>query len=360
MVGFPISSEVVIMSEANSTPELDPHVYIPPNSLDMIGCQLFRPSQITTIPDRFNWLWDGYLALQQITLLTGQWKIGKTSLLSCLLSRMGQGGELVGLEVKPGRAIVLSEEGASLWRGRSLRHGIGEHVEFAFRPFLHRPTMRHWGMLMENLKQIHRREKLDLVVFDPLATLWPCRDENSVASILEALEPIRDLAREGPAVLLLHHPRKLHSNGGCDSRGSGAMTAFVDCLMEMHWFAPAGEPDRRRRLMAWSRRDTTPRQLLIEMTADGTDYVTANPAEPEGLLIGIIVQLLEAQPNLCASEILDRWPAGQPRPRPAALYAVLSRAIQDDLLVRTGTGNRYDPYRFRCKGSEAIVNQDPV
>src|SRR5207244_2463356 len=41
-----------------------------------------------------TWLWQGYLAPGNVTLLTSQWKAGKTTLLSILLDRMKTGGTL--------------------------------------------------------------------------------------------------------------------------------------------------------------------------------------------------------------------------------------------------------------------------
>src|SRR6202007_2157095 len=43
------------------------------------------------------WLWQGYLSPGKVTLLTSQWKSGKTTLVSLLLARMQQGGQLAGL-----------------------------------------------------------------------------------------------------------------------------------------------------------------------------------------------------------------------------------------------------------------------
>ena len=40
------------------------------------------------------WLWRGYLAPGNVTLLTSQWKSGKTTLLSVLLARRVAGGTL--------------------------------------------------------------------------------------------------------------------------------------------------------------------------------------------------------------------------------------------------------------------------
>ena len=43
-----------------------------------------------------DWLWQGYLAPAMTTLLTSQWKSGKTTLVSVLLARLERGGQLLG------------------------------------------------------------------------------------------------------------------------------------------------------------------------------------------------------------------------------------------------------------------------
>src|SRR5262249_16767528 len=80
--------------------------------LEMLSCPLYRRSHIAHLDRPMPWLWDGYVSRFQLTLLTGQWKIGKTTLLAALLARMGAGGELAGRRVSPGRAVVITEEGA--------------------------------------------------------------------------------------------------------------------------------------------------------------------------------------------------------------------------------------------------------
>src|SRR6266849_10698294 len=79
--------------------------------------------------DEMNWLWRGYLAPGQLTLLTSLWKSGKTTLLSVLLSRMKDGGELLGLPVRPAKALVVSEENPALWHRRRQRLTFGEHTD---------------------------------------------------------------------------------------------------------------------------------------------------------------------------------------------------------------------------------------
>jgi hypothetical protein len=56
------------------------------------------------------WLWHGYLGPGRVTVLTSQWKTGKTTLLSLLLARMLEGGELGGRAVAAGKALIISEE----------------------------------------------------------------------------------------------------------------------------------------------------------------------------------------------------------------------------------------------------------
>ena len=48
------------------------------------------------------WLWHGYLAAGNVTLLTSQWKSGKTTLMSVLQSRLKTGGLLAGRPLRPG------------------------------------------------------------------------------------------------------------------------------------------------------------------------------------------------------------------------------------------------------------------
>src|SRR5438552_9943583 len=88
-----------------------------------------------------EWLWPGYLAAGNVTLLTSQWKTGKTTLLSLLLDRMKSGGVLAGRVVKPGKAVILSEETPVLWLERSRRFDFAEHVVWLCRPFAQLPRM---------------------------------------------------------------------------------------------------------------------------------------------------------------------------------------------------------------------------
>src|SRR5947209_19628886 len=61
------------------------------------------------------WVWDGVVAEDAVTLLSAPEKTGKTTLLSLLLDRRRQGGQVLGRAVSPGRTILCSEEHDLLW-----------------------------------------------------------------------------------------------------------------------------------------------------------------------------------------------------------------------------------------------------
>src|ERR1700756_3653645 len=80
------------------------------------------------------WIWDGLVAEEAITLLSAPEKTGKTTLLSLLLDRRREGGQLLGRRVRPGRTILCSEENGSLWALRQPPLNFGPQLEY------HHPT----------------------------------------------------------------------------------------------------------------------------------------------------------------------------------------------------------------------------
>src|SRR2546427_417676 len=86
-----------------------------------------------------------------------------------------------------------------------------------------------------------------------LSGLLAGRDEGNAAGMLEGLMPLQRLSGQGVAVLVLHHPRKGEPAPGQAARGSGALSGYVDILVEMSWLSRADAEDRRRLLRAWSR-----------------------------------------------------------------------------------------------------------
>jgi AAA domain len=313
--------------------------------------QPLRPDELANAAQkRLSWLWHGYLAPGKLTALISPPKTGKTTLLSLLLARFAQGGQVADLAVAPTRALVVSEESASDWDERCQRLGIGPNVQFLCRPFHGaRPTDDQWLALIASLESLHRQEPLDLVVIDALAAMLPGYAETCAPKMLDCLLPLQALANLGLAVWLLHHPAKGKRADGQASRGTGALTGFVDIVMEMSCCRRARSRDRRRRICAYSRYVEMPRHLIIELNADGADYLVRTDAAgtPDVQSWPEVHEILErAHEKLSQQAMLEWWPEEERRPDRSTLSRWLKRATQKGLIRCAGTGLRNDPFIY--------------
>jgi hypothetical protein len=124
----------------------------------------------------------------------------------------------------------------------------------------------------------------------------------------------------------------------------------------MHWAGSAAHESRRRRLLAWSRFEETPRRALLQLSDCGTDYdlVEEEPGVPTDGVVGVLESILRSAPDLTAREVRERWPAGSDRPRLRAVTEWLRELSDEGRLVRSGHGHRYVPFRYR------LVDEGPA
>jgi hypothetical protein len=307
------------------------------------------------------WLWQGYLAAGKTTVLTSQWKAGKTTLVSLLLSRLRRGGMLADLPVTPGAAVIVTEESTSDWDARCRHLGIDDGHRFLCRPFKRRPSLTEWLALIDAIATLNQREGVSLAVIDTLAHFLPGNIENTASRLLECLVPLHELAQRGMCVLLNHHPRKGRTLAGQASRGSGALPSFADIVIEMSWFSRPEDADRRRRLRAYSRLAETPRHLVIELSADGRDYARAMVTEADLECWPELEQLLaRGLRKMTRQEIRDVWPAGRRKPDPATLWRWLEQGVAQGLLHREGSGKSNEPYRYWLADHDDLVHGPPL
>jgi hypothetical protein len=320
--------------------------------------------EMSPAPAEVPWLWHGYLAPSNITLLTSRWKTGKTTLLSVLLARRAAGGTLAGRALKPGRTAVVCEEGEWHWQQRRRTLDFGNDVAFFCQPFERgRPTLRQWEGLMNSIALLDGDRAVDLAVIDPLAPFLPGRNENSAEVMLRALMPLDHLLSAGIAVLLLHHPRKGQPLDGQAARGSGALLGHVDITIEMWPYPGAGEADRRRVLRAGSRYAATPRQLVIEWNADGTDYLARGTLADEEFReewLQLAPYFASAPAKLTRRELRTLLPTGRGSPSDRTVWRLLERAVAEGVLLREGTGHRDEPFRYWLPQREAEWMKDPL
>jgi hypothetical protein len=327
---------------------------MPPNSFASLPMDQITVSG--TIPS-VSWLWHGYLARGNLTLLTSLWKAGKTTLIAGLLQRLGLGGKFLDRDCAPARALVVSEESPELWAERLRSMPIGPHARLMARPFLTRPSLAAWADLIDHALDLRAADKLDLLVVDPLASFLPGRSEADVGTLLDMLHPLQRLASAGAAVLLLHHPRKQSAEEGNAARGGGALLGFVDIILELHRVGGLPSDERRRRLIGLSRHAPTPRRLVYEWDpATGAFATVADPHEKRYRENWETVRSILAGRSSAAThnELSMDWPADRARPSAGVLYDWLNRAFEEKLVRRQGRGTRTDPYRYRLPNADDV------
>jgi len=227
--------------------------------------------------------------------------------------------------------------------------------------FRRKPQLDDWRALIDRVARLQAEHGLNLLVLDPLAAFLPGRDENTAGPMLETLMSLRQLTGLGMSVLLLHHPRKGELAVGQAARGSGALSAFVDILLEMRWHNRPDSEDRRRRLVCFSRHAETPRQLVIELSADGTDYLAHGSYEDEEFTAcweRLKMVLEDATYKLNRREIREQWPPDYKKPQESTFWRWLERAVDRGLVSRDGTGRRNEPFRYWLPSQEAIWRRE--
>jgi hypothetical protein len=156
----------------------------------------------------------------------------------------------------------------------------------------------------------------------------------------------------------LHHPAKGPRADGQAARGSGALTGLADVVMEMACYRRARSRDRLRRICAYSRYAQTPRHLIVELNADGTDYLVRTDAAGTPLVQPwpeLHHLLAHASDKLTQQEILQRWPAEGDAPERSTLSRWLKRATEQGVVCCSGTGYRGDALRYWLPGREPLL-----
>jgi len=291
------------------------------------------------------------LARGCLTLLTSQWKSGKTTLLAHLLAKMETGQPFAGLPVQQGRALIISEESQALWFERARKLGLKDH-RLTCRPFEGIPDRAQWRQLLQYIENLHDELDLGLVVIDPLIMFFPSYTEIDAASAAQSLAELRAVADRGLAVLILHHPKKGETREGQAARGIGALNAQVDIVLEMSYFSNPASGDRRRQIVAFSRFEETPRRLLLELKPDGSDYTVLTPQAAGEHGVILLDLLRQAIAPVTAASLRARWPDSHTRPDLTTLRRWLARLTEQGLIVQEGNGRKNAPYRYAVREGE--------
>jgi hypothetical protein len=209
-----------------------------------------------------------------------------------------------------------------------------------------KPDPARWLAFLAHVRSVNASGQYDLLVFDPLSNLWPVRDENDAAQVQAALMPLHGFG-ERSAILASHHPRKSDGKEATASRGSGALTAFVDIILELRRFCPENNQDRKRVLTAYGRYDETPDELVVELATEG-QYVSHGTRREKVArdLTTDIARLLPCQPpGLTDEEVMKALP-DDGRPGKQKLLDSLRVGSERGDWHREGKGRRNSPFTY--------------
>lgn len=314
---------------------------------DEQGLEALVSSALQATDPQLAWIMRDCIARGSVTLLSALWKAGKTTWLAHLLRTMENGGEFCGRTVAPGKVLVISEEHQGRWAERRDKLGIGDHVSFLIRPFMQKPGLGDWYRFVDGVAGLVAKEPRDLIIIDTVANLWPVADENDASLVQAALMPLHQLAKAS-ALLLVHHLGKADGRQATGSRGSGALTAWVDAILELRRYAPEDHQDRRRVIHGFARWDTVPSELVIELAQDGTGYQAHG--DRHDVTMGVLMRTLaetlpEQPPGMNYDEIREAW---EPKPPPTKqiLVNALHRGVDKGEIERGGPGTRGKPFTY--------------
>lgn len=291
--------------------------------------------ELNQVNDGVDWIWQNFIARGNISLISGLPKSGKTTLNANVISKMKDGGYLAG-EIHPTRVLYVTEDAKRIWKARVTDLGINGNLELVF-------VRDQRRGLIDSLVARVRRGDIDLVVIDPIANFLGIEDENDSAKMIQALLPLKRLQAEDVGILLCHHPRKSGGDYGMSARGSGALTGFVDVVIDFDRpVGASGADDRRRVLKVYSRIDMcfeTHLELAdegyVEITPENRSQMNRKKKRSE------LLDLLGGE-TLTARELSERSDGKYSERRIREMADLAGLDIE-----KLGSGSKNDPFRYR-------------
>jgi RecA-family ATPase len=211
--------EKVILAENNP-------LQLYPETLDALLALNFPPKE---------WLIEGLLPAQALTILSGASNSYKTWLMLQMALNITQGKRLFGeLETRAANVLIVDEESQpnGLYeRFKQLQVPDGLPIWWLSRR-LHKITDEGY---LDSIISRCAALNIELVIFDSL-TRMHSGEENSVRDMSKVMEAFKTLTDFGVAVLIAHHTRKDVAgsyNPDNSMRGSSDILAAIDCHITM-------------------------------------------------------------------------------------------------------------------------------
>jgi AAA domain len=291
-------------------------------------------------PAEPDWIWNGYLAPGSITLLAGKPKSGKSTLACGLAEALNAGvdGFLEQALRKVG-VIYLSEEGAGTLKPK-LTGRIRTLTRDGAWP---RPS---WAALITAAIEEANRVGATVIIVDSLS-FWSSLgegQENDSAVMQGILGALIAATSSGLAVVLVHHQRKGGGEDGDAVRGSGAIFAAVDMLIEVE---RAKGDSTHRQLVATGRwRDAPPVLIVAHDPRERSWRVIGEAGDRDaagelGIRDRILESLPSEEPGVTENELVEVVEIDKRK-----VSGPLRKLVAEGAVMRAGEGRAYHPFRY--------------
>lgn len=295
------------------------------------------------------WIWEAGLLCGEFTVLLGRWKIGKSTLLTELFRCVSKGEPMLGHRTNATHIAIITEEPLSIWDRRAKDYQLPDSLFiWPMHDMLLLPVNDRVDWIINRVSL----ETIGLIVIDSLGPFLPPGAEGNSTVMADFLASLRK-AKGMPAILLVHHPAKVHSRDMA-FRGTSLLPASAHAIMELQDYSRDPADAHRRVLKITSRVPPSPRWLAYEWQPDQYSLQTiAMPTHGHWCcdrdLLKVILAILAERPNSTATvrDLHADWPDDAPPCSRSTLLRELHTAIHQGILSRTGRGIKTDPFVYQ-------------
>lgn len=227
-------------------------------------------------PEPVDWIAEGVVARGTLTLLAGREKEGKSLIALALAARLAAGGgDLVGIDVQAGRALIVDGENGQREIHRRIR-ALGLTSEQAGQLEVFEAVNHDLRSNLDELDRVLETHQPDLLVLDSWRSLWG-GEENDSGEVARVLDPLRALVRRHQvAAILIHHLSRAGAY-----RGSTAIGASVEAVVALERNPEDDDRRRRRMRMLACRYEQEAPDRWLRIEADRSrGLLLIDPAEP--------------------------------------------------------------------------------
>lgn len=280
-----------------------------------------------------SWLAEGLAYFGGVSLLAGSPKAGKSTLLADLVRASNAASSMAGhwaAERCP--VLLLTEEVgiAVVYKFRGMKMDVLDNATAALNKL-------SWHDSLNLARMWAAKHPRSLVIIDTLAVWARVRDENDASEMTRAIIDVKNaFADQDVAVILVHHARKGGGANGEGIRGSSAIAASVDLLLEFHYATDNTSDDR---ILSRSGRVIFPERDLLTFERGSKQYAWKDWPRAHEEAVGWWDAIPDVdQPGMAKDDLAIAW--GISIPQAERRLRVLRVDAGAFLLLESASGQR--------------------